>query len=335
MIFLFNKKNIAGLTERLERLFNVMSEQQLVEYIDNNIEDKKLDLAYRAADYGLRRFPESAQVHCALGLVLLARGNKADIPEALSLFDSSIEIFPYYKAYANRAIAYSILNEKKYAEQIYADLLTAYELEPHDPINACNLSMIYLQRKEFNAAVRMMEKVTQAYPEVGQFEEMYQEVFSRYADSSAVFNNHYSGAEKELNNDLKKALSFYNKVLAEKPDFIPTLLNRGGVFLKLGQIENAEKDFYTVLELDPQETFGLLNLATVHMLREENDRAIVLISKAIELDQYYAPAFLKLGQVYEKMNEIEKARNAYRNGLALRSNELIKLILKRLLAKLE
>lgn len=67
----------------------------------------------------------------------------------------------------------------------------------------------------------------------------------------------------------KNALSDLNRVLELKPDFVAARYQRGTVHLKTGDFDNAEIDFYDVLQMDPYHQDASYWHSRIHPSREQ------------------------------------------------------------------
>jgi spermidine synthase len=70
----------------------------------------------------------------------------------------------------------------------------------------------------------------------------------------------------------------------------------------------------------PQTPAEYIQNATVYYQKMENDEAINLVNKALELNPNYAPAYFALGINYEILGDLKKAREMYQKTLKLRPN---------------
>jgi len=78
-----------------------------------------------------------------------------------------------------------------------------------------------------------------------------------------------SHSDKE--DDLEKALSYFEEALKLDPDYTVTLHNKGIVLTKLGRHEEAKPLFLKAVAVDPDYLFGHLTLARLALFEEEDD----------------------------------------------------------------
>ena len=86
------------------------------------------------------------------------------------------------------------------------------------------------------------------------------------------------------------------------------IFRHGQEALNGGRLQEAEKDFRRVLELDPQAGGGAYaNLGVVYMRRKQWNKALPALEKAKELMPQVAGVRLNIGLVYYRQNEFLKA----------------------------
>jgi tetratricopeptide (TPR) repeat protein len=95
----------------------------------------------------------------------------------------------------------------------------------------------------------------------------------------------------------KKALVHYNEALLLKPGLVPALMNRGMLYLSLGNAKSAYEDFHkaTLLRREMPEAYSWMALS--QLLRNEPDSANVSAEKALRLDGRQSLAWYVRGQV--------------------------------------
>ncbi|MCR5261941.1 MAG: tetratricopeptide repeat protein [Candidatus Gastranaerophilales bacterium] len=142
----------------------------------------------------------------------------------------------------------------------------AIEANPNDKTLYLNLGQIYNGRNDFANASAYAELALQKFPNDEQVKEFSKSVKSRYSNSmyaeaeKLTENKQYSEALAKyqkispqgynsyigiagvylLMNDYTKALDFYKKALAEKPDDNEILLTMAGIYIQQDDLTNAE-----------------------------------------------------------------------------------------------
>jgi Tfp pilus assembly protein PilF len=90
----------------------------------------------------------------------------------------------------------------------------------------------------------------------------------------------------------------------------------GTAYLRLGQSDRAESEFWAALEIDPNYEEALFNLALLEM-ESDVSKAFSLLQKAIDIDPQYAEAHRELGVVFQKEGNLEEAEYHLRRTLEL------------------
>jgi len=85
------------------------------------------------------------------------------------------------------------------------------------------------------------------------------------------------------------------------------LFQRGQDALSHGRLDEAERDFRAVLQIDPQSGGAYANLGVVYMRRKQWERALLVLEKAERLMPQVAGIRLNIGLAYYRQNEFLKA----------------------------
>lgn len=91
--------------------------------------------------------------------------------------------------------------------------------------------------------------------------------------------------------------------------------NQGVMALAGNDLDRAEFEFRTAIELSPQYVEAYNNLGIVHKRRGKLHEAEAQFERAIELDKKYAAAYSHLGAVYLAQNRIDAAIEIIQRGL--------------------
>jgi tetratricopeptide (TPR) repeat protein len=110
-------------------------------------------------------------------------------------------------------------------------------------------------------------------------------------DAVAVFNQGQDAHEK---GDLKTAIDFYQKALKIIPEFPEAEYQLGIAYLALNQTENAETAFRRAVGLRADWTLPMASLGAILVQKNEFPEAEKVLSKAVEIDEMNAPAFIAL-----------------------------------------
>jgi tetratricopeptide (TPR) repeat protein len=81
---------------------------------------------------------------------------------------------------------------------------------------------------------------------------------------------------------------------------------------------NSEKlqQLFKLLEREPNDTFLLYGIGMEYKKLDALPTAIEYFDRVIAADAGYCYAYFQKGQVFEKMNDPQKAKQAYRDGIA-------------------
>ena len=110
----------------------------------------------------------------------------------------------------------------------------------------------------------------------------------------------------------QKALSLYNQLIKQNPEYAPALTNRALVWEKL-PVKNAaekaknqafaEQDYLRALDVNPNQAETYNNLGALYMDQGKNGDAIAYFSQAISLDPAYFRALLNRATAYSKTGQ--------------------------------
>jgi tetratricopeptide (TPR) repeat protein len=103
------------------------------------------------------------------------------------------------------------------------------------------------------------------------------------------------------------ALPIFDEVLAQEPDHIRALFNRG-LARKRTAAAGAEEDFARVSALDPDDPDALYQLGTARMDRRDFKGASEAFTRLLEKDLWYLSAYFALGRALLLQGEREKAQ---------------------------
>ena len=115
-------------------------------------------------------------------------------------------------------------------------------------------------------------------------------------------------------------LRLSNVLLDEFPKSILIQNIQGVVHTELKNYELAKNIFIKVVNLSPKYTDGYYNLANIYNKLDEKDKAIESYDKVIELDINYFKAHNNLGNIYRKKGLNKRAIECYLLTLEINSN---------------
>jgi tetratricopeptide (TPR) repeat protein len=132
--------------------------------------------------------------------------------------------------------------------------------------------------------------------------------------------------EKRLDQYMKKilliclALIFIAPVVYAKKPTLPTERavyhnNQGVSYLNKNDLERAEFEFKTAIELSPEYVEAFNNLGIIYKIQGKYNLAIENFKRAIQLDKKYADAYSHLGAVYLEQGNVDEAIDQMKKGL--------------------
>ncbi len=112
-----------------------------------------------------------------------------------------------------------------------------------------------------------------------------------------------------------KALPKLERVIELDPTIVEARLLAGEVYLKDEQYANAMQQFEKVFEVDENNNEARVGLASVLIAQNKLAEAESHLQKAVSLNPDPTLALFRLGQVYEKNGDTQKAMETYRDAL--------------------
>lgn len=149
---------------------------------------------------------------------------------------------------------------------------------------------------------------------------LYNELIKKYSEKSRDernFSLHYVYyiqavfIEKE---NPQQALSFIEKAIEEKHDYIGAYYFKGKLLEKLNKKDEAITIYKKVLEINPKHQYANCAIAEIYDEREEYEKALIYHTAQLENAQslYY---FVNRGLAYMAIDKFEEARSDYYEGI--------------------
>ncbi|HWS89579.1 MAG TPA: tetratricopeptide repeat protein [Pyrinomonadaceae bacterium] len=117
--------------------------------------------------------------------------------------------------------------------------------------------------------------------------------------------------------DFAEAAARFEAALSVYPDYLAARNDLGAQYLKLKRLDEAEKQFRTVLERDGKNFNAKYNLGLVHVERRDYAGAIAQLNQAIALDTTRPVARLWLGFALLKMGDVAGAERELVKSLVM------------------
>ena len=135
-------------------------------------------------------------------------------------------------------------------------------------------------------------------------------------DSNAYYNRGWNRAKLK---DYYGAISDYTKAIEINPQYEEAYYNRGWSKSKLKDYYEAISDYKKAIEINPKKVKAYNNIAFIKRQKEINDNygSIFYATKAIEIDQYSANAYLNRGVAKENLGDMKGACDDWRKASSL------------------
>ena len=193
---------------------------------------------------------------------------------------------------------------------------------PEDPTGHYELGKVYIEKKEYHAALnqlieatRLKEDYGEAYREKG----VAQFYLKRFLDAEKTLAKSFRlnpsqpdiatdlGSIYLKNGNMKKAFRYLN--IGQKRNNNPHIVfnNLGAAYARTGKNREAMKFWRKALEKNPNIPETHVNIGVVHEKMGKKKKAIASYQKALELDEFNAMAHYNLGVIYAKEKDFPKA----------------------------
>jgi Flp pilus assembly protein TadD len=117
--------------------------------------------------------------------------------------------------------------------------------------------------------------------------------------------------------DHDQAKQTYLQALGVKPDSPDVHYGLATVCFLLSDLPNAAYHFKEVTRLDPLRAGAYINLGAVYNRLEQVDEAISVLRRGIQLDTHRAEGYYNLGLAYRRKKQLELAIQAYHEAVRL------------------
>ena len=234
------------------------------------------------------------------------RMNKHD--KAVEIYEQVVELDPIYaEAHNNLAFSYQQLQDYEKAENEYK---RALELKPGFVEARFNLACVLQLEKKNDEAITELENVLKMDP---QRTECYLHIGDIAKDKK----------------DYDKALSFYNKAMAEvKKAGKKDPQGMANILCKLSLIDKAKGDkdkckegLEKVLDIDPANYDALLNLGICTFEEKDFSASLNYLSKALERNPYDAAVHFWLGRYFFALDSLKSSIKQFEDCLKCDATE--------------
>lgn len=104
-----------------------------------------------------------------------------------------------------------------------------------------------------------------------------------------------------------EAVNSFSELIALNPELTGAYGNRGLAYLNLGLDEEAENDFQTVLQIDPEDAMGHTMLAEVARYRGNFEETLARVADALEVNPDEPQAHFIRGWLFARAGQFEMA----------------------------
>ena len=298
---------------------------------------KRHDDALEEISKLLDQSPDNASVLLLQGEVFRAAG---DLEAAIESFGRAGELAPQ-SVVPNQQLGeiHRINGDYEEALKQFSEVLAR---KPEEVITLIHRAEIYLRKKRFEEALADVDKVLEKQPMLVLARRLRAEVLfnmERQEDAIKEMTLLVEAAPKELELKLQlalylqfnrqngEAIEIYSQVLEQEPANAEVLRTRGDAYLTQGDHAEAIADFEAALELTPEDTPLLNNLAWVlatspdDVLRD-GKRAVELATKACDLTEYSKPHILStLAAAFAESGDFDNAIEWSEKAVAMDDTE--------------
>ena len=123
--------------------------------------------------------------------------------------------------------------------------------------------------------------------------------------------------------DFQQAATCFQQALTIYPEYLAARNDLGAQYLKLKQIDEAEKEFETVLRDDPKNFNAKFNMGLVQVERKHYQEAIALLNEAVALDSTRPVTRLWIGIAKLELGDLETAEAELTRALITGGDECI------------
>ncbi len=203
-------------------------------------------------------------------------------------------------AQAAQNVAYTLYQEKKYAEMIpFLDKAIALDSNDAAAYNLRGFAYLILQDYQraflnFNHAIELDPNYALAYNSRG----------TVYASLK----------------EYQRAILDYDHAIAIDPKYVIVYYNRGLAYNGLKEYQRAILDFDRAIALDPNDARAYLDRGNAYYYLKEYQRAVLDYDRTIALDPNYALAYSNRGEAYRNLKEYQRAVLDFDHAIALDPN---------------
>jgi tetratricopeptide (TPR) repeat protein len=307
-------------------------------------EDGKFVQALDEFKKALQDDPQSVSLRIELANAYLRHRRVRDAVQeaenAIRLDPSSLEAHKllgqiYYSSIANEDLNRGPASSENLKKAI-SEFETVVRLEPSDSSSLLNLSSLYRYDGQMEKAIASLKKylemvpssesglanLAQIYSDQGNYKEainVFKKALEVNPDSPRILAE--LAYTYEQSKDYKNAVETYRKALSADEDSLDLRRGLAQALLEDGQDQVAEKEYLKILESDPDEGVAYLRLGQIYRKRQEFDKALENFNKAntILVNSFEVPFYI--ATLYEELGKYEKAEERFQHLLKLTAKQ--------------
>jgi cellulose synthase operon protein C len=258
---------------------------------------KRPDSAKKALDEGLVENPESVQLKATLISMRIGQGKdselKAELDKLIALDATSTE--PYIQkgdielAEGNLAAAKSLY-------------IKVAQLAPTDPLVRAKLAAIFIDSADYKMAEEQINELQKVSP-------------------NSAGTSYLKALLSYRQNKLEEARDHALTSLKGAPDYLPSIILAGNVYLALGSYESAERYARMITERAPDVLQGYRLLGATYLKMNAPDRALQAIKPLIDKGVLDATLLSIAGEAALKLNDAAKASQYFEKATKIDPND--------------
>jgi len=128
----------------------------------------------------------------------------------------------------------------------------------------------------------------------------------------AIIGSNYNGKK-----DYDKAIEYYQKAIAIKPDLHEAFNDIGVAYVKKKEYDKAIEHFQKAIDIKPDDYETFHNMGNTYVHKKDYDKAIKHYQQAIAIKPDYHRAYNSWGLTLLKMNKIEEGKEKLEKSIAL------------------
>ncbi|HKJ44188.1 MAG TPA: tetratricopeptide repeat protein [Balneolales bacterium] len=154
-----------------------------------------------------------------------------------------------------------------------------------------------------------------------QFLKLVKQIEKVKADDRSAEEWYVLGYAYEAQNNDIKAVEAYTESIKSDPDFEAAYKNRGSVFTRMKQFEDAEFDLEHALDLDPEFTPAKFQLAVLQTQKYEYDDAMLTLDEILEKQPDHLQSLAQKGTIFDKQGKYKEAIAAFDKVIEQEEND--------------